>query len=168
MRISCITALLLALPLRLAIAQSRAPLPQKTLSVVGAAGLARSNHDGRSGSFGFIGLEARSPTPFLRIRLEGLFANMAGGQSVSAVAFTTVVAPLRRVTTPYVLSTAAVVDSGGPRRAWSFGLGMQSAIRGRVVFVEARMYSFFDPAVAVPHDDTWSYFNVPISIGVRF
>jgi hypothetical protein len=163
-----LVAFIVVLPAHLVRAQSSDAASPPRLSVLGATGVARSNHDGSQGYFGLIGLEARTPSPFLRLRVEGLFASMAGGQTVPAVAVTTVLSPLKGATTPYLLATAAVVDSAGPKRAWSFGLGLQSVIRKRLMFVEARMYCFSDPARVVPYDDAWSYFNVPISFGIRF
>lgn len=158
--------LAVAMPVQIVFAQSPAdPASYQPVAFFAAIGFARED---AVGYHALIGLDARTPSPWLRLRLEGLFADMGGDQKAATIAFTTVASALKRTTTPYILASFAVVDSHGPQRGWSLGLGWRFTLAQRVTFLESRLYSFHDPAHQAPLGQGWRYFYTPISMGLRF
>jgi hypothetical protein len=134
------------------------------------------------GYTGTLAVEARTPLPGLRMRVEGLFADWGDNQRVTSVALSALAQPsFRWRAVPYVLAGAgaySATSSGGrASRGWTVGAGVNIPVGRQSFFFESRMYGLhtgeggLQRAGIRPEDlkyDSWQYMSTPITFGIRF
>jgi hypothetical protein len=134
------------------------------------------------GYAGTVAVQARTPLPGLRMRVEGLFADWGDNQRVTSVFLSALAEPsFRWRAVPYVLAGAgaySATSSGGrASRGWTVGAGVNIPMGRQAFFFESRMYGLhtgeggLQRAGIRPEDlkyDSWQYMSTPITFGIRF
>lgn len=128
-------------------------------------------------------LEFPSPTRFLRLRTDALFADW-GAHTVKALTANAVFTALPgRNVQPYVLVGAGGYISEGPMKSgWTMGAGLRLPSQLRAITIETRMHAFLSgahsdyPVVQLCQtgclvnttEDKWRYVWTPIGLGIQF
>jgi hypothetical protein len=119
-------------------------------------------------------LEFPSPTRFLRLRTDGLFADWGAGRVTSLtgnVLFTPISG--KRVA-PYVLAGAGGYASQGSgiKPGWTLGAGLRLPGELRTIILESRMHVFRAHERPFPGvmgtDNNWRYVFTPIGFAIQF
>jgi len=121
-------------------------------------------------------LEFPSPTRFLRLRTDGLFAEWGAGRLTSLtgnVLFTPIAG--KRVA-PYVLAGAGGYASQGLgiNPGWTLGAGLRLPGELRSIILESRMHVFraherpFPGVVDTGTGKNWQYLFTPIGFAIQF
>ena len=187
LRASAVAVLLATLPCE-AFAQSAAldsaAAPRLRYSFGG--GLVESPPFGGSGPGSGAGYhlttaaELRTPWSPLHLRVDGLFANWANDQRLSALtAGLAVRAPERWRAAPYLLGGAGGYASrvGGVARGWTLGAGLRVPLGTRAFLLESRMHAFdvgerglvrSGASPMSPGYNRWQYTYAPLSFSVQF
>jgi hypothetical protein len=134
------------------------------------------------GYAGTVAVQARTPLPGLRIRVEGFVADWGDNLRVTSVSLSALAEPsFHWRAVPYVLAGAGAYSatrSGGRlSRGWTVGAGVDIPVGRQSFFFESRMYGLhtgeggLQRAGIRPEDlkyDSWQYMSTPITFGIRF